>query len=34
VLDEEQARRRFAVIRDVTEFIEKIYREQQRQKKR
>jgi hypothetical protein len=34
VLDEEQARRRFAVIRDVTEFIEKIYRDQQRQKKR
>jgi hypothetical protein len=34
VLDEEQARRRFAVIRDVTEFIERIYREQQRQKKR
>jgi hypothetical protein len=33
VLDEEQARRRFAVIRDVTEFIEKIYREQLRKKR-
>lgn len=34
VLDEEQARRKFAVIRDVVEFIERIYREEQRQKKR
>jgi hypothetical protein len=32
VLDEEPARRRFSVIRDVTEFIEKIYREQLRKK--
>lgn len=33
VLDEEQARRRFAVIRDVTEFIERIYREQLQKKR-
>ena len=33
VLDEEQARRKFAVIRDVTEFIERIYREEQRKKR-
>lgn len=34
VLDEEQARRKFAVIRSVVEFIERIYREQRRREKR
>ena len=33
VLDEEQARRRFSVIRDITEFIEKIYREELQKKR-
>jgi hypothetical protein len=34
VLDEEAARRRFAVLRDVVEFIERIYREQLKGKQR
>jgi hypothetical protein len=34
VLDEEAARRRYAVLRDIVEFIEKIYREELRSKGR